>query len=58
MFLLYIKISSIYIITNLSKNSLKISCIKVIKVAGALVSPKLKTLNSQCPYLVLKAIFY
>ena len=58
MFLLYIKISSIYTITNLSKNSLKISCIKVIKVAGALVSPKLKTLNSKCPYLVLKAVFY
>ena len=29
----------------------------LMKVAGALVSPKLSTKNSKCPYRVLKAIF-
>jgi hypothetical protein len=48
--------SSKYTTTNLSKYSRKISFMRVIKVAGALVRPKGRTRNSKCPYLVLKAV--
>jgi len=33
------------------------SFIKVMKVAGAFVSPKGRTQNSKCPYHVWKAVF-
>ena len=45
-----------YRITKSSRYGANILCIRVMKVAGALVSPKHNTINSKCPYLVLKAV--
>jgi hypothetical protein len=52
------KMSSTNTKTNLSKYLLSTLGIKYMNVAGAFVSPKGTTINSYCPYYVLKAVLW
>ena len=52
-----IRISSMEMITNLFKKSLKTRCIKSINIAVVFVRPKYITKNSWCLYRVLNAVF-